>query len=727
MITLRAAALASVFGVLALLGPEALAFSLADPVRPVTVSALVQGPEGLEVMQATAPSEAYGEGLVDRWQQDEDVVTADVDTTLRLAAEPLRPKQWGLDRLEAELAWATTAGEGAVVAIIDSGVDGNHPDLAAALVPGLDTIDPSQDGTVDTHGHGTAVAGVAGARLNGAGMVGLAPAARIMPIRVVGSDGLASSSNVAKGILWAVDHGADVINLSLGAPESNAVLAQAVDTAMAAGVVVVAAAGNLGEQGNPVVYPAAQPGVLAVAATMQDDDAAPFSGSGSWVDIAAPGVQIMAPMAGGGHGYTHGTSMASPFVSAAAALVLSLAPDLSTEQVFTQLTTTSDDVGPLGFDDATGHGVVAPTAALADPPEGPPLPEPVPAPTTDPTPSPSPSASPSPSPSPRPSPSPSEDPEESSVGHVGADADVVRAAIDISAAAFPGDQAARHAVLSRSDAFADSLAGTALAGRQGPILFTDGGPSAPLRAETAQELARVLQPGATLYILGGTNAVSATAEADARALGYEVRRLAGPSRIETALAIAAEVDPSPSRVLLARADGWADAVTGGAYAASSGVPVLLTGSDELAPPVAALLAGANPEVILLGGRAALSDEVAAASGATSRVAGDTRASTAVAISRTLWGRTAARSGAVYVLVEGWQADSWAPALAASVLSAVRDAPQLLLDGNSTTPPAETAAYLDELGHDVDSTGGALLVGPALTQAHDLALLPLLGL
>jgi type VII secretion-associated serine protease mycosin len=708
-----------------------LALTLSEPATPVTVSALVQGPEGLEVMQATVASAASAEGLVDRLVQDEDVVAADIDTTLALAAEPMRSQQWGLDRLDAEQTWTTTTGAGTVVAVIDSGVDGAHPDLAAALVPGLDTLDPNQDGSVDTHGHGTAVAGVVGARLNGVGMVGIAPDVGIMPIRVVGTDGLASSSNVARGILWAVDNGADVINLSLGAPESNAVLTQAIDTAMAAGVVVVAAAGNLGEEGNPTVYPAAQPGVLAVAATMQTDLSAPFSGSGSWVDISAPGVQIVAPMAGGGYGFTHGTSMASPFVSGAAALVLSQAPDLSTEQVVTQLTTTAVDVGAQGFDNATGHGVVAPDAALADLPNADPRPgpEPTPAPGPTPVPVPTPSPSPTSTPRPRPSPSPTEapGPEPVTVGHVGADVDVVRAAIDISAAAFPGDGGARHAVLSRSDAFADSLAGTALAGRQGPILFTDGGASAPLRAETAQELNRVLRPGATLYILGGTNAVSATAEADAQALGYEVRRLAGPSRIETALAIATEVDPSPSRVLLARADGWADAVTGGAYAASSGVPVLLTGSDQLAPPVAAALSAANPEVILLGGRAALSDEVAAASGATVRVAGDTRAGTAVAVSRTLWGRTAARPGATYVLVEGWQADSWAPALAASVLSAVRDAPQLLLDGNSPTPPAETAAYLTELGHDVNSTGGALLVGPALTQAHDLALMPLLGL
>jgi putative cell wall-binding protein len=282
-------------------------------------------------------------------------------------------------------------------------------------------------------------------------------------------------------------------------------------------------------------------------------------------------------------------------------------------------------------------------------------------------------------------------------------------------------------VLGRDDVFADSLAGTALAGATGPVLYTDGGADGALRAETQAEIARVLPAGGTVNILGGTAAVSTATEDALRALGYQVRRFSGSTRVETAVAIAMAVDSTPQRVLLARSDSWADAVTGGAWAAEAGLPILITPPDALHPAAAAALQTlGNPEVVLLGGEAALSSRVATEAQAQLRISGSSRAGTAAEIARRLWGRTTAAATDHFLVVEGWQADSWAPALAGAVLSARWDAPQVLLDGTTAEVPAETASYLAELSYDSGLRAVATLVGPELGQAHLEAMRGLLG-
>lgn len=658
----------------------------------VEVGVLVEGPGGLEVRRTLAPDHAAADLLAGRLRGREGVLAAEVDVELERLDEPLRPQQWPLDRLEAERAWAVTRGAGTVVAVIDSGVDAAHPDLEGALLPGLDLVDPSGDGRTDPEGHGTAVAGVIAARENDLGIAGLAPEVMVLPVRVTDENGTAGSTDVAEGMIWATDHGADVLNLSLGGPEPNALLEQAVAYAVERGVVVVAASGNSGAQGNPTIYPAAYPAAVAVGATDRADQAAVFTSSGDWVDLAAPGVDVVVPTLGGGWGLAAGTSFAAPHVAAAAGLLLARNPDLAPADVAAHLTGTAQDVAAPGRDPQTGAGLVAPVAALAAAPA---------------------QARPG---TPR-------------LQRVGRDADVVRAAVDVSREAFPADGTARQAVLGRDDLFADSLAGAALAGDAGPVLFTAGGPDAGLRAETAAELTRVLAPGRTVYLLGGEYAVSPTAERQVRDLGFAVVRLAGGDRFETALAVADQVDPRPERVLLARGDDWADALTGGAYAAAAGVPVLLTPSDALHPAVERALARSAPEVVLLGGPLALSEAVAdaaARSGPTVRVAGANRLETAVAIARSLWGRTSAQAGDAYVAVEGFAADSWAPALSGAVLSADRNAPQLLLEAGAARTPAPTAAYLAELGYGTATQGTAILVGPTLTDAHAESLSQALG-
>lgn len=708
-----------------------------------TVVTLREGPDGPVVQRQRTGSVRAARALADRLADVRGVLAAAPETTLHLQDDPSRGDQWPLDRLGADTAWSASRGDGVTVAVIDTGVDGDHPDLEGALVPGFDFVDRRGDGSHDEHGHGTVVAGIVGARTNGVGTEGLAPDASIMPIRVVDSTGSARSSTVAEAVLWAAREGADVINLSLGGTQRDPVLEQTISEVTDDGVLVVAAAGNLREDGDPTVYPAAGPDVLAVAATDVRDRIAPFSSGGDWVDVAAPGVSVLAPGLDGTYVLASGTSMASPYAAATAALVLASAPDVNPEDLKATLEGTATDLGPTGRDRDSGHGLVDPVAALAAagattrrPARDEPAPEPSPAPAPQPEPAPEPEPEPEPEPDPEPEPLPEPDPTPepaptseplAPVARVGTAAAITTAAAEISAAAFPATGSATRAVLGRDDAFADSLAGTALAGHDGPILYTTGGADAALAPDTAAELARALAPGSTVYLLGGDQAISRRAEQDVAALGLMPRRIAGATRVETAVAVAALVDPDPERVLLARSDTWADAVTGGAYAADAGVPVLLTGSDELHPAVAdALDAAGRPEVVLLGGEVALSPEVAGAAGATVRVAGSTRGGTAVAVATDLWGRDTGTEDGAVVLVEGFGSASWAPAMAGAVLSAVQDAPQLLLDGATTEPPAETAAYLTALGHDATAPGRVLLVGPDLDAGHAAAAARLVG-
>jgi serine protease len=278
-----------------------------------------------------------------------------------------RSLQWALDRLAADAAWALQTGTGQTVAVVDTGVDGTHPDLAPRLLPGADFIDVGGDGRIDPNGHGTHVAGIIGAVANNAqGIAGLAPTASILPVRVLGADGSGWTSGVADGLIWAADHGAAVANLSLSGSTPDSVLATAVQYAQSKDVVVVAAAGNERQNGNPVRYPAAFPGVLAVAATDSADGSASFSSTGSYVGIAAPGYDIVAtyPVARGGYVSLSGTSMASPYAAAAAALIRAHGPGLTATQVVDTMVATASDLGPVGRDDEFGAGLIDVIAAL---------------------------------------------------------------------------------------------------------------------------------------------------------------------------------------------------------------------------------------------------------------------------------------------------------------------------------------------------------------------------
>ncbi|SCG52447.1 type VII secretion-associated serine protease mycosin [Micromonospora inositola] len=291
---------------------------------------------------------------------------APVDTPIRV--DQVREEQWQLDELRAKTAWRSSTGRGVIVAVIDSGVDGSHPDLAGQVLPGIDLVSPDGAEGPDPVGHGTTVAGlIAGRNDDDRGVVGLAPDARILPVRVLDDENRYDDAMiVAKGVRWAVDNGARVINLSLGGSGDSPALAAALDYAFARDVVVVACTGNLATStSSKVWYPAREPGVLAVAG-LERSSPNLWSGSitGHETTLAAPATALFGARSGGAYWRVQGTSFASPLVAATAALVRARFPQMSAGDVVNRLITTAKDLGPTGRDDRFGYGMVDPVAAL---------------------------------------------------------------------------------------------------------------------------------------------------------------------------------------------------------------------------------------------------------------------------------------------------------------------------------------------------------------------------
>ncbi len=265
-------------------------------------------------------------------------------------------------------AWdVTTGSETVVVAVVDSGVDASHPDLAGRVVAGRNILKGNDD-TTDERGHGTNMAGIVGAATNNAlGLAGVAWAAKIMPVKVTYPSGAATDANVAAGIAWAVDHGADVISISLSAPIDGDVLQRAVDYATKRDVLVIAAAGN-GASAVPE-FPAAARGVVAVGATDAAGHRTSASNFGPWVDVSAPGVNVVTTTANG-PGYTavSGTSAATALVSGVAVLLRSAYPDASQADIADRLRRSAFGRGPVGAEGIDASGVVDAAAALGLPP-----------------------------------------------------------------------------------------------------------------------------------------------------------------------------------------------------------------------------------------------------------------------------------------------------------------------------------------------------------------------
>ncbi len=227
---------------------------------------------------------------------------------------------WGVARLRAPQAWAITKGAGARVAVLDTGVDCEHPDLAPNCAPGYNVLNPGSP-PADDKGHGTHVAGIIAAALNWRGAVGVAPEATIIPVKVLNSSGTGKVSDIIDGMGWAIRNKADIINMSLGAPKYSEAQGKAVKAARDAGVLVVCAAGN---EGGPVDYPAAYEDAVAVTSLDFSNKLAGSSCRGPEIDFTAPGVRIYSAAPGGSFALMSGTSQAAPHVSGIAALAVSL-------------------------------------------------------------------------------------------------------------------------------------------------------------------------------------------------------------------------------------------------------------------------------------------------------------------------------------------------------------------------------------------------------------------
>ena len=280
---------------------------------------------------------------------------------------------WGIARIDATGAHSIgVTGSGIRVAVLDTGIDYNHPDLKANYLGGYDFVNADND-PMDDHSHGTHVAGTVAALSNDIGVLGAAPQAGLYAVKVADSSGYCSYSNIIAGINWAVNNNANVITMSIGGTSSSSTLQSACNNAYSKGVVLVGAAGN---SGGAVIYPAAYDSVIAVSATDSTNTKTSWSCYGPQVEFAAPGVSIKSTMPGGLYGYKSGTSMATPHVTGAVALLMST--DIADTvhdankngkwdpaEVRSRMQSTATDLGASGRDDYYGYGLVNAYAAVS--------------------------------------------------------------------------------------------------------------------------------------------------------------------------------------------------------------------------------------------------------------------------------------------------------------------------------------------------------------------------
>ncbi|HKB64383.1 MAG TPA: S8 family serine peptidase [Pyrinomonadaceae bacterium] len=319
----------------------------------------------LGVFVLDLPEQADETAFAHAMQSRPEVEYAEVDRIL--PPEDMNPNdpwyvdQWHLRKISGPTAWSSTTGSSnVIIAILDTGVDGTHPDLASKMVPGWNIYNNNSD-TSDMGGHGTAVAGTAAASSNnGDGVASVAWGCKIMPIRVTDSTGYATFSALASGLQWAADHGARVANLSFNASDSSTVKSAAQYFQNKGGVVAVAA-------GNQATFTSAadNPYVLTVGSTDANDLLASFSNTGNNVDISSPGTNIRTTAKGGGYVSTAGTSVSAPLVAGVAALVMSINPNLTPTQIQNVLKQSADDLGSSGWDTSYGWGRLNAARAMA--------------------------------------------------------------------------------------------------------------------------------------------------------------------------------------------------------------------------------------------------------------------------------------------------------------------------------------------------------------------------
>ena len=283
-------------------------------------------------------------------EKDEKVSTIETDIPVKMFADTI---DWGIVRIGADKVWESGTGSGVTVAIIDTGIQTNHPDLNNNLITGYDFVN-NDTSAMDDNGHGTHVAGIVASTMNGAGNVGASYSSQLMPVKVLNESGYGYLSDVAKGIYYAADNGARVINMSLGTNYDSDTLRRAVQYAANRGVLIVAAAGN--NYGAPCSYPAAYSSVICVVAVDQYNKLAGFSNIGG--ELAAPGVSNYSTYLNNSYAKLSGTSMASPHVAGSAALVMSVCTECTTLETRDILRNNTTDLGSIDYDIIFGYGLV---------------------------------------------------------------------------------------------------------------------------------------------------------------------------------------------------------------------------------------------------------------------------------------------------------------------------------------------------------------------------------
>ena len=323
----------------------------------------------INVMVVEIPETKTSQNFLQTLKNDKDVLFAEADAKVDLDDfnDPMINDQYSLKKVDAFSAWNINQGNSdTVIAIIDTGVDSEHPDLKEKMLEGYNVITPGTPPKDDVR-HGTHVAGIAAAIGNNAiGVSGLAPKCKILPVKVLGN-GTGSMETVAEGLIWAADHGADVVNMSLGTYTENKTLGEAVKYALGKNVVCVATMGNDNVERRR--YPAGFPGMIAIGSTDENDKKSSFSNYGNWITVSAPGTNILSTlptyMSPNGYGKMSGTSMAAPLVTGLVGLMRSQSKGLSPAEASKVLKESSDDLGDPGFDNYFGSGRVNAGKALS--------------------------------------------------------------------------------------------------------------------------------------------------------------------------------------------------------------------------------------------------------------------------------------------------------------------------------------------------------------------------
>ena len=546
--------------------------------------------------------------------------------------DPRFDDQWNFSGIGTESAWNHSTGGGVVVAVLDSGLGTGGSDTPCNGITFPYNAITETEGVaavVDRSGHGTHVSGtIAQCTNNGVGVAGVAHSAAVMPIKVLDSiEGGGTTIEIVRGIEWAIDHGADVINISLGSRDcggtEDAIISPRIQEAIDLGIVVVASAGN--NTGSPYClrYPASDASTIAVGASTIAETVATYSERGSGLTLVAPGgdsgsAKVLQETVDGTtyaiEGWI-GTSMAAPHVAGVAALIKSLDPSLDQSAISSILTSTATDIGPAGWDEDSGAGILDAGKAIDAVTAEPPMPVTIVGGVA--------------------AVSANHAAEISAAHHVSierlAGSNRYETAAAISTATYPAGAA--HAYIVTGQSFADALGVGPIAHmNSGPVLLTS---QTSLPSATLSELKR-LSPSA-ITIVGGEAVISKAVATALKSLA-PTTRIAGANRYATAAELSSQNLASATKVYLVNGEAFPDGLAGGPLAAIDNAPILLTRSSELPLETRNEIArlGATTAVII-GGTAVVSSSVADALGEVvpfvERIAGANRYATAAAVAK----------------------------------------------------------------------------------------------